>query len=249
MPNTAFLLRRAASDFGQCAKAVQAKSLSTGWTPVEYERIVGFGIARDWIGWAEHLVAIVYSDKGRAVSDRAYSLNELTRFTFLWTATNALFARPAILDILDRAAASKTSELDRFRVLYQYCGLSSVDARGFECTLHTLLALPMHVRHFPWRSVNTPPTILEVIYYKYTVAHEQNRGLGKKLLAAAISNNLGGLDLPTLIYATRNWNVHGVLLSSSFRGTRKKFNLWIDTVNLALANVLAGSALALKAVV
>jgi hypothetical protein len=90
------------------------------------------------------------------------------------------------------------------------------------------------------------PTLLEVIYFKYTVAHEQTRGLGKKLLHAATSANYQALDLPILIYATRNWNIHGVLLSSSFRGTRKKFNIWIDTVNLALARVPEGSTSAVR---
>lgn len=85
-----------------------------------------------------------------------------------------------------------------------------------------------------------------MIYYKYTVAHEQTRGLGKKLFHAATSANYLPLDLPTLIYATRNWNIHGVLLSSSFRGTRKKFNIWIDTVNLALARILEGTASAIR---
>jgi hypothetical protein len=103
----------------------------------------------------------------------------------------------------------------------------------------------MHVQHFPWTPINNPPTILEVIYFKYTVASEQSRGLGKKLLKAATTDNYESLDLPTLIYATRNWNIHGVLLSSSFRGTRKKFNLWIDTINLTLAEVLANSSKAL----
>jgi len=104
----------------------------------------------------------------------------------------------------------------------------------------------LHVRHFPWASVHTPPTILEVIYFKYTVTREQSRGVGRKLLRAAITGNYRHLDLPTLIYATRNWNIHGVLLSSSFRGTRKKFNVWIDTVNIALARILEGAAVALQ---
>ena len=89
--------------------------------------------------------------------------------------------------------------------------------------------------------------MLEVIFFKYTLAHEQTRELGKKLSAAASSGSYAALDLPTLIYATRNWNVHGVLLSSAFRGTRKKFNLWITSANLALAMILQGATAALEA--
>jgi hypothetical protein len=91
-----------------------------------------------------------------------------------------------------------------------------------------------------------PPTILEVIYFKYTVAQEQSRGVGKKLLRAATTRNYRDLDLPTLIYATRNWNIHGVLISTSFRGTIKKFNVWINTINMALARVLEGAAVELQ---
>jgi hypothetical protein len=243
--SVASVLGRAANSLGQCAKAVDAKAAPSGLTLLEYERLVGLGIAFDWVGWARHLLSISYSNRGRSASDRAYGLNELTRFTFMWTAANALFARSTIIELLDPTAGSKASELERFGVLFQHCGLPTADANALEATLHSLLALPMHVRHFPWASVNIPPTILEVIYYKYTVAREQNRGLGKKLLRAATTKTYSHLDLPTLIYATRNWNIHGVLLSSSFRGTRKKFNVWIDTINMALARVLEGTAIAL----
>jgi hypothetical protein len=239
-------LGRCATGLGECAKAVKAKAAPAGLNPTEYERIIGFGIARDWAGWARHLQSITYSNVRYATSDRAYGLSELTRFTFMWTAANALFARSAIIELLDPAAGSKRSELDRFRVLFQHCDPPVGDAKATETTLHSLLALPMHVQHFPWASVNTPPTILEVIYRKYTVASEQNRGLGKKVLQVITTGNYTALDLPTLIYATRNWNIHGVLLSSSFRGTRKKFNLWIDSINGALATVLEGAALALR---
>ena len=94
--------------------------------------------------------------------------------------------------------------------------------------------------------MSSPSTILEVIYFKYTVSTEQTHGLGKELLRAATTKNYHDLGSPTLIYATRNWNINGVLLSSSFRGTRKRFNIWIDTVNMALARVLEGTAAALQ---
>jgi hypothetical protein len=240
------VLARAARSLGQCAKAVETEGAPSGLTLPEYERLIGFGIACDWVGWAQHLKSLSYSNKRRSQSDRAYGLSELTRFTFMWTATNALFARSPIIELLDPTAGTKASELARFRVLFQHCGLPPHDVNALEATLHSVLTLPMHVQYFPWASVNSPPTILEVIYFKYTVASEQTRDLGKKLLRAATTNNYHDLDLPTLIYATRNWNIHGVLLSSSFRGTRKKFNIWIDTVNMALARVLEGTAVALQ---
>jgi hypothetical protein len=209
--------------------------------------LVAVGIAFDWIGWARDLDSINYVNAKRGSFERAYGTSELTRFTFMWTATNALFSRDSVLKLIDPSIAAKGSELERFRVVFDGSSLPDLDVKAYIKNLHAILSLPMHVRHFPWAAVNSPPTLLEVIYFKYTVAHEQTRGLGKKLFHAAANTNYGALDLPTLIYATRNWNIHGVLLSSSFRGTRKKFNIWIDTVNLALARTLEGAASAIRA--
>jgi hypothetical protein len=240
------VLERATRGFGQCAKAVNTKAASTGLTHPEYQRLIGLGIASDWVRWAQILQTIRYSARRRSTEDREHGLNELTRFTFMWTATNALFARSAIIELLEPSAVTKTAELERFRVLVKYCGLTTAEVTGFENTLHSLLMLPMHVQYFPWAPANSPPTILEVIYFKYTLPREQTLGLGKKMLEAATTNNYSKLDLPTLIYAHRNWNIHGVLLSSSFRGPRKKFNIWIDTINTALARILEGTATALQ---
>lgn len=242
-------LHQAAKSFGQCAQAIESNASGSTLAPADYEKIIGFGMACDWLGWAKHFGAISYTDHRRSNSDRAHALNELTHFMFLWTATNALFARTEILHLLDPSLSNGASELQRFRVLFNNSGVSATDVAAMETKLHSLLALPMHVQHFPWVAINNPPTILEVIYFKYTVPSEQSRGLGKKLLHAATTGNYSSLDLPTLIYATRNWNIHGVLLSSSFRGTRKKFDLWIDTINVALAHILNGSSKALYAAI
>ena len=238
-------LNRAARTFGQCAKAVENNNGPAVLSVAAYERLIGFGICCDWLGWARQLKDLTYSQKARAKSERAYGMTELSRFTFAWTAANALFSRTAILELLDPTPETRRSELERFRVLFEHSGLPASAIRAHEVNLQSILALPMHVGYFPWPAINTPPTILEVIYFKYMVASEQGRGIGRKLLRAAATNNYSELDLPTLVYATRNWNIHGVLLSSSFRGTRKKFNFWIDTVNLSLAQMLEGTATSL----
>src|ERR1019366_8452311 len=107
-------------------------------------------------------------------------------------------------------------------------------------TLHNILGIPMEVKDFPWLPVGSIPKSFEVIYYKYMTASEQSRPLGKKLAAASAAGTISSLDLATIIYATRNWHVHGALLSSSFRGPRKRFELYINTINKALAGVLDG---------
>jgi hypothetical protein len=239
-------LTQAATNFGQCAKLIENKAAPNPLPPVGYEQLIAFGMARDWVGWAKDFGSIAFTNRRRSKSDRAHALNELTRFTYMWTAANAVFARTEVLRLADPTIASGASELERFRVLFKRSGLSPSDIAAKENTLHSLLRLPMNVKHFPWVATNSPPTILEVIYFKYTVQAEQTRGTGKKILNATVTGNYAALDLPTLIYATRNWNIHGVLLSSSFRGTQKKFDLWIDTINLALAQVLEGSSKTLQ---
>jgi len=206
----------------------------------DYERLMGFGIASDWIGWAHALKELTYTVKRRTNSDRAGSVNEATRFTFMWTAANALFVRPTITDLI--AQRSTRSELDRFRILYEKTAMDTAEEARLLVTLHSLLSVTVKVKHFPWPTVGTYPTLLELIFHKHTVPDQQRMGIGRKMHQAINSNNLNLLDLPDLIYATRNWTIHGVLLSSSFRGTSKKFKLWIDTANHALARTLEGSS-------
>lgn len=239
-------LRRTARTLHRCAKAAKDKSGLGGPTHLETERFVGLGIAGDWLDWAQSLESMNYSNKRLSKSDRVYGLQELTRFTFMWTAANALFSRPAVIDMIGSTLGSNGSEPERFSVLFRSCGLSRADASAYEKTLHALLATEIAVDSFPWASTSSPITTLDVIYYKYTVAKQQNTGQGKKLFQAASTKIYNYLDLPTLIYATRNWNIHGVLITTSFRGPKRKFNLWIDTINLALARVLEGAATALQ---
>jgi hypothetical protein len=235
-------LGRSARLLGQSAKRIEARISGTTLDPANYERLIGFGTACDWLNWAKDLKALSYTNKRRNRSERAYAMNEITRFTFIWTAANALFARSEILKILDPAFSDHASELERFRLLFNHSGMSPADVISAQEILHTLLSQPMHVQQFPWTSFNNPPTVMEIIYFKYTTPRERSRGIGRRLSTAARTGSCANLDLPTLIYANRNWNIHGVLLSSFFRGTRKKFNLWIDTINLSLANIIEGSA-------
>jgi len=242
-------LGRAAKTFDRCSGMAKANAGSGAPTISEYEQIVGFGIACDWIRWSHSLHSLKHSNKRQAKSDRAYGLQELTRFTFMWTAANALFSRTAIIHLLDKTTGASASELECFRVLFDHSSISVAEVSRIEAVLHKVLSSEMHVKHFPWVTRSSTITTLDVIFSKYTVARHQKTGLGKKLSQATKTGNYGKLDLPTLIYATRNWNIHGVLISSSFRGPHKKFNVWIDTVNYALARILEGSANEFKKVI
>jgi hypothetical protein len=239
-------LRRAAKTLDLCAKAAKTKFTPSAPKAIEIERLVGFGIACDWLSWAKSLKSMTYSDKRQSKSDKQYGLQELTRFTFMWTAANALFSRPSLIDLLDSSLGPNPKEFDSFRVLFEHCGLASADIAAYEKTLHSILTTEIKPDYFPWASGTTPITILDEIYFKYTVAKQQGLGIGKKLHKSITTKKINDLDLPTLIYAARNWNIHGVLITTSFRGPIRKFNLWVDTINKAQARILEGASAAFK---
>jgi hypothetical protein len=223
--------------YNSCAKRAKARIVSPSPLP-DLEILVGIGIAADWIGWAAELSTVKFTGHRRR-SDRLQSLIELSRFTYMWAAANALFSRPSILALLG-APANTRGELNSFRILHRTAGILSATETAHLKTLHTILDIPMKVKDFPWLPPGVMPKLFEVIYFKYTTASQQKLGFGKKLVAASAAGTISPVDLPTIIYATRNWHVHGVLLSSSFRGPSQKFELYINTINKALAEILGG---------
>jgi len=211
-----------------------------------YEQLVGLGICGDWLGWAT-LKRIDYATKHRNQSERAEALAEVTRFTFMWTAANAVFARPSLVSLFDRSIGAAPSEPVAFGAMYRASALDPSIERDHLKTLNQIVGMSQTPKQFPWLPAGAPITVAHVIYYKYTTDHEKQRGVGKKLATALSTGVYQPLDLPTLIYATRNWTVHGVLLSSSMRGTQKKFLIFMQTINDALIRVLDGAGSALLA--
>jgi len=232
-------IERARIVLQNCSKKIAQRIRGKPLNPKEYSLQLGFGIATDWLGWAGSIDGISHSILRRRKSERSETLLELTRFMFLWTAANALFSRQDILSLF--SVAQPKSELERFKMLYRQTAQTRVEQDNSLKILHNILKQPMEVTSFPWVPIKSPPTILEVIYQKYMQPPEQKRAIGKMMLSSIQNSAYGQLDLPTLIYATRNWNVHGVLLSSSFRGTGKKFLLWVKTVGCELTRALEGS--------
>jgi hypothetical protein len=172
-------LRGASKNLAQCVRKITPTPSRAALSPSQYEALIGTGIALDWIGWARGLTSITYINPKRGSFERAYATGELTRFTFMWTAANALFSRESVPKLIDPLSSARVSELERFRILFNHAALQDTDTTLWIKNLHAILSLPMHVRHFPWKAVNSPPTVLEVIYFKYTVANEQTRALGK----------------------------------------------------------------------
>ena len=231
--------------YTDCAKALRTRSAVSGFGAKESEQVVGFGIAITWLRRAAALETLGFAPKLKLLIRRAAGPSELTRFTFMWTAANALFARPAILQVLNPTAGSLKGELPKFRVLFKHSAIPPSDETKYTTDVHKILDKAVNIRNFPWLTHVTRPTLLQVIYYKYTTDSEKGRSIGKTIFAATQTRNYKDLDLPTLIYATRNWNTHGALIESSFRGTEARFLSYISTINAALADVLHGAGKAI----
>ena len=262
-PETKANLDRARSNLGRCAAKISARRSGTrSLSESEREMVVGLGTAKDWIRWATALKDLSFSTKTERDSARRQGITEAVRFNQLWTATNALFAKDSILAFaalpLALSTNVKKSEPKRFQVLYNSAGVDAC----FQCTcLKTLSALlSMECRSAGLIGVlkaDSTPTIWEIIFWKYMRPEDRRRSIGKvigtALDKATAENAKSGkanrrdqpmpvADGPMLIYAARNWAVHGMLLTSFFRGSRQKYITFIDNITLLLSAVLDGAA-------
>jgi len=85
-----------------------------------------------------------------------------------------------------------------------------------------------------------------VLHEKFTPQPYRTKGVGKTIQDAITSRNYSLLDLATIIYAMRNWSVHGGLIGSSFRSV-PRFNHFIATILAAISDIHAGVSRALLA--
>lgn len=237
-------LRIAGKNYGAAAKALTAKlTVPLQPTAHESEIRIAFGIASDWTRRAAALKPLEYSGRLMNKSDRTAGVSELVRFNLAWSGMNAIFSRDPVLQIV--GSTSATSELDRFKFIFNHSGVSTNSIASLTATLHSILATQITTT-LPNHPVGTPVTTLQALHEKYTPSHVQAKANGKKIQAAIASGNLTPLDLPTLIYVMRNWSVHGGLLDSSFRSV-KRFRLYIDTILEALSEVHVGVSAVLLA--
>ena len=112
--------------YGQCARRVEGHIKAEGQlTVASSERIIGLGIARDWVGLAGRLSSINYLNSRLDQSKRARSFLEIVRYTFSWSGINAIFSRNELLHLL--GIPKSDSELDRFRILFQAAAPPATD--------------------------------------------------------------------------------------------------------------------------
>lgn len=239
----------AAAELGEANRKIRKRIGSAVPSIPEYEKTLALGVAADWLRWAAGLKQIKFRLTKKQSPERLDGMEELTRFYYAWTAANALFGRTAIVKALDPVITADASELTKFRVLHKRAGLPAAVEADHVAKLRKLLFSHLKVTMFPWNPGIESTTIINVVYQKYTDPSQHKRANYKTVKAAIDADQPGLIDLSLIIYLTRNWTLHGSLLNSGFRGPKEKFELYIDTVNQALADILLGAAKEIRAVI
>jgi hypothetical protein len=211
-------------------------------TSVDSERVVGLGIASDWVRRAASIQSVSFANKQMNRSRRASSFCELVRFNFAWSAANAIFARNHLLTLLGTPA--RTSELERFKVLVRSAQQPAAIVTAREQELHGILLHPTITRLPSVAKEKTTSTIF-AINEKYVPTDARNFGTGRIVAQAANTGDLSKLDLPILLYAFRNWSVHGNSIDGSFGGIAK-FEKYVSILIEILADVHQAVSLKLE---
>nr|WP_315255835.1 hypothetical protein [uncultured Duganella sp.] len=178
----------------------------------------------------------MYDKRRMNKSSKSPSVSEMVRFTMAWSGMNALFARPEVVKLL--GGTSAISELKLFEFFLSHSGLSAAVIINHESNLRALLSAVV-TSTVPGYAPGTALPSLQVLHEKFTPHPYRNKGVGKTIQSAISTGNYTVLDLATIIYAMRNWSVHGALIGSSFRSV-PRFNSFIGIVNAAVADVHVG---------
>lgn len=229
--------------YSECAKTVEAQIKAAGTlSETLSERVLGLGIAADWVRRAAEMESIHFVGEQLNKSERKSAFTDLIRYGFAWFGINAIFARSSLLHLV--GAPSKNSEFERFKVLFQAAGIQASVIASREKTLQAILLQHTSPRMplMPWGTV---VTTLQAINTKYMPPDARALGKGKTIDTAAKTGNVSTLDLPTLLYVFRNWSVHGNALDGSFGG-RPKFKTYLGTLIETLAEVHMGTATVLR---
>lgn len=232
---------------GLCAKTLAAKAPAP-MSVAHAEQQIGLGTCGDWIAWAAALRKLDFRSAIKRKSPRANNYLEATRFTYTWTAANAIFSRSRLLAHFTSSPIPKP-ELARFRLLYSAAALTPADVSTLITPLHTTLLLSRAPDEFPWANISSV-RIIDLIFHKYMPddykAYGASRAVEKVVNGAA---SVTSLDLPVLLYSTRNWLVHGALVDSSFRGAPRDFSRYMTSATKALAIVIGRAVAHLTTVI
>lgn len=233
-------LLAARKHYSKCAQKIESEIRISGLSDILSERIIGVGIAADWLRRAAEMESITYLGKQLNNSTRT-SFIEIQRFGFSWFGANAIYARPTLLNLL--GVPHNTGEYQQFHVLFRSAPLPNSASQTVE--LANLLASPVYSR-LPNVPSGTSSSTLYAIHAKY-LSHKPPIGVtGKAIAEAATTGDLSDLDLPTIIYAFRNWSVHGNALDGCF-GSRPRYTRFVEIIQQVLADVHVATSRAIHA--
>ncbi|MEJ1936177.1 hypothetical protein WDZ92_38780 [Nostoc sp. NIES-2111] len=221
-------------NYGACAKAIQIKCANAlAPSAKESELLIGFGIASDWVRRSAALQPLRYSKRLMNKSSKSPAVTEVIRFTMAWSGLNALFARPEVMKLLGLKMSG--GELALFKSLLVASATPATKINAYKTTLHNVLA---RVRQsaVPGHPIGSQLTTLQVLHEKFTPAPYRSFGVGRAIQAAIQKQSMSQLDLATMIYAMRNWSVHGGLIGSSF-GSVPGFNIFIGAILEATSEI------------
>jgi hypothetical protein len=222
-------LLQARKVYSQCANKVENTIAAHGLTTSLSAQIIGIGIAIEWIRRAVEMDNINYMGKNLNKSKSSDLFIEVLRFNFSWFALNAIFTRNELLSLF--GTPSDHSEYSTFHLLYNNAVLTNVAAR--LARLHFLLNTLITTR-LPNTS-NYSVSTLQAIYLKYLPSNIRGR-IVKDIQRAAQAGSANSLDMPTLLYAFRNWSVHGNALHGCF-GSHPGFYEYTCLLQETLAEV------------
>ena len=263
-----------------CASKISHRRSATGTAiGTDQIRIQAFGTAQDYIRWAVALEKLASSTLGESRSARSAGITESVRFIQLWTATNALYSRNQILQLVTNPHKD-WGERKRFEELYAAARLvksferevvdALTESLDIECNAIGIRrkikklkpprnapgrvqrpynpsykrnpAIGTHPLYKPRKEMSAVeyPTMWEVIDQKYSRPEDRQRpySIGKTISEALAKGDWPRPTGPQLIYGARNWTVHGMLLTSFFRGSSAKYPAFIENIQLLLAAVL-----------
>lgn len=216
------MLRAAGKTYSACAKRTATRAGVSG----KAERLIGFNVASEWARRAGALMTMTYKGNLMNHSTRSRLVTETDRFQFQWTALNAIFGRPSILALVGpKGRRPRGVEMGQFRLVVEAAGVPAADVAARTKAPRNLLASPM----------SDGVTTLAALHTRHLM-QLAGKATADTIARAARSGSFASLDLPILIYAARNWFVHGVMTDAAFHSPGK-FRAFVDTLNEALASV------------
>jgi hypothetical protein len=226
--------------YSQCANKVEQHIAQQGLNDLLSTQVIGIGVATEWIRRAAEMDNICYMGKNLNKSKNNELFVELLRFSFSWFALNAIFTRKELLNLF--GMPSPNNEYKNFCLIYDSAAPTNVSLRLQE--LHQLLNTTTNTR-LPNMS-NQSVTTLQAIHVKYLPSDIRGK-TAEAIRDAADAGSANSLDMPTLLYAFRNWSVHGNTLHGCF-GSHSRFYKYSCLLQETLADVHYDTAQKLRSI-